>query len=336
MRSRLNLALAGFVLLFCALAPCPPALAKDVAGAKDHPLVSRYTGSSIIGYESRDFSSLALVLSAQTSYPATGAPVVAQTQRVEGKFTRILYTSPAERSSLEVARNYQDALAQAEFQVLYQCGYEQCGQRLAAYLYPLEAKLKNSGQISEYALEFPRDQQFLTAKLSRPQGDVYLMVYTAVCGINNFKETYNHPITLLQIIETKPMATGMVKVDAEAMAKDIASKGSVAVYGIYFDHDKAEVKPESGEALQEIARLLQAQPALKVYLVGHTDNVGALGYNLDLSQRRAEATVKALASRHGIAAARLTPKGVGPLAPVATNQAEEGRSKNRRVELVAQ
>jgi flagellar motor protein MotB len=307
-----------------------------VAGAKDHPLVSRYAGSDILGYETRDFASLALVLSPQTSDPASGAPVVAQGMRVEGKLTRILYASPAERSSLEVARNYQEALTQAGFQVLFQCGQEQCGQRLAAYLYPLERKLKNSGQIGEYALEFPRDQQFICAKLGRPQGDVYLMVYTAVCGINNFKETYNHPITLLEIIETKPMATAMVKVDALAMAKDIAAKGSVAVYGIYFDHDKAEVKPESGEALAEIAKLLQAQPALKVYLVGHTDNVGALPYNLQLSQQRAEAVVKALASRHGIAAARLTPKGVGPLAPVASNQAEEGRAKNRRVELVAQ
>lgn len=73
---------------------------------------------------------------------------------------------------------------------------------------------------------------------------------------------------------------------------------------------------------------------MRVFIIGHTDNKGALDYNLGLSDRRADAVVKALAARHGIDPKRMTPRGLGPLAPVATNRTDEGRSKNRRVELV--
>jgi outer membrane protein OmpA-like peptidoglycan-associated protein len=108
------------------------------------------------------------------------------------------------------------------------------------------------------------------------------------------------------------------------------------VPGIFFDTGKSELKPESAAAVGEVAKLLKADAALKVYVVGHTDNVAALELNLRLSQARAEAVMQALMSQHGIAAARLAARGVGPLAPVASNDNEEGRAKNRRVELVKQ
>ena len=108
----------------------------------------------------------------------------------------------------------------------------------------------------------------------------------------------------------------------------------VPVYGITFDTNKAEVKPESTPSLEQIARLLKQDPALRLKVVGHTDMVGALDANMKLSQARAEAVVQALVSQHGIAVARLKGFGVGPLAPVASNDSEEGRARNRRVEIV--
>ena len=72
------------------------------------------------------------------------------------------------------------------------------------------------------------------------------------------------------------------------------------------------------------------------YVVGHTDNVGEFGYNMGLSERRAAAAVKELTAKYGVAASRLKPAGAGPIAPVAPNDGEEGRAKNRRVELVKQ
>lgn len=139
----------------------------------------------------------------------------------------------------------------------------------------------------------------------------------------------------LFIVEREAMIQE-VEADAAAMARDLAATGKTAIYGIYFDFDKAEIKPASEPTLREIAKLLGERPALRLHVVGHTDGVGELTYNLELSRRRAEAVVAALTSRFGIAADRLRPAGVGPLAPVATNATEAGRAKNRRVELVEQ
>ena len=97
---------------------------------------------------------------------------------------------------------------------------------------------------------------------------------------------------------------------------------------------ESEVKPESQAALQEIAKLLKDDANLKLYVVGHTDNTGTLESNMKLSQDRAVAVVNTLVSKYNIDASRLKGCGDGPTAPVATNDTEEGRALNRRVELV--
>ena len=125
-----------------------------------------------------------------------------------------------------------------------------------------------------------------------------------------------------------------VAADPDALAGDIKASGRAKVYGIYFDLDSHEIKPESDPALQAIADMLNANESLKIYVVGHTDMTGQLDYNMELSLRRAESVVNALINTHGIAADRLQARGVGPLSPVSTNSTEEGRKLNRRVELV--
>jgi OOP family OmpA-OmpF porin len=137
----------------------------------------------------------------------------------------------------------------------------------------------------------------------------------------------------LRIVEKKAM-TQYIVADAAAFGNDINATGHVAVYGIYFDTNKSEVKPDSRPALEEIAKLLAQSPGLKLLVVGHTDMTGSLDANMKLSQARADSVVQALVSQHGVAPARLKGHGVGPLAPVASNDTEEGRAKNRRVELV--
>jgi outer membrane protein OmpA-like peptidoglycan-associated protein len=143
-------------------------------------------------------------------------------------------------------------------------------------------------------------------------------------------------IALLDVVEKAGMESGMVTVDAATMAREVRQSGHVALYGILFDTDQAVVKLESEPALVEIAKLLQQNAALRLYVVGHTDNVGSLDHNMALSDRRAAAVVQALTGKHGIAATRLRAVGVGPVAPVASNENEQGRAKNRRVELVVQ
>ncbi len=137
----------------------------------------------------------------------------------------------------------------------------------------------------------------------------------------------------IKLIEKQGMKQEVV-IDADAMGRSLADQGQVALYGIYFDTGKSDLKPESEPTIAEIAKLLKQKPALKVLIVGHTDMMGDFASNLKLSQARAQSVVSELTSKYGITPARLMPFGNGPYAPVATNKTEEGRAKNRRVELV--
>lgn len=139
----------------------------------------------------------------------------------------------------------------------------------------------------------------------------------------------------LFITQSGEMAQG-VTANAAALAKDIRATGHAAVYDILFDTGKAEIRPDSAQALGEIAKLLESDARLELYVVGHTDNVGSVESNLRLSDQRAEAVLKALVARHGVAASRLRAFGCAQFAPVAANDTEEGRAKNRRVDLVKQ
>ena len=139
----------------------------------------------------------------------------------------------------------------------------------------------------------------------------------------------------LDLVEKSLMDQDVVA-DANSMANTIKTTGKVAVYGIYFDTGKSELKPESLNALVEISKLLKADPSLKLYVVGHTDNVGTFDSNIKLSMDRASEVINALVTKHSINAANLKPFGNGPCAPVATNGTDEGKALNRRVELVKQ
>ncbi|MFA5909219.1 MAG: OmpA family protein [Vicinamibacterales bacterium] len=138
---------------------------------------------------------------------------------------------------------------------------------------------------------------------------------------------------ILTIVEKAGMVQDIVA-NAGAFASGLRTTGHIAVEGIYFETGKSELKPESAPAIAEVAKLLKADASLNLYVVGHTDNVGALEGNIKLSQDRAQSVVQAIVRTPGIEAARLKAYGDGPYAPVASNDSEEGRAKNRRVELV--
>ena len=138
----------------------------------------------------------------------------------------------------------------------------------------------------------------------------------------------------LFVVEKGAMVQDVVA-DAAAFKAGLLAAGHVEVPGILFDTDRSDLKPESAKAVAEVAKLLKGSPALKVWVVGHTDASGQESFNLALSGARAAAVVKALTLQHGIDPKRLGSFGAGPYAPVATNGSEEGKRKNRRVELVA-
>lgn len=291
---------------------------EDREGSKDHPLISRYPGSIIGYYKVTKFDEYILPLGTFKE------DKLSKSQKLEGKVTQITYSAPEDRSTLEIYRNYELALKKAGFETLFSATSKELGEGWQdAFAAAISRATEN---LNAY---LGGEGRYLSAKLTRPEGDVYVALYVALGW-------YSHAMVQLDVIEVKPMETGLVTVNAEVLAEDIARTGHVAIYGIYFDTGKADVKPESEPTLKEIAKLLQQSPKLQLYVVGHTDNVGTLNSNMELSKLRAEAVVKALISRHGIDSKKLHPVGVGPLSPVASNKTEEGRAKNRRVELVEQ
>jgi len=284
---------------------------EDVEGSEDHPMISRYEGSYITHYQQFAYDRQEFVTGMEDEEFEWTA--------FEGKVTRIRYTAPEGRSELEVHRNYQLALQDAGFEIIYECIGDDAQCR----------EVVDSDAPLGYAGVFRRGshRHYSLARLANSAGDIYVAVYTAR------RHDENH--SMLIILEEQPMETGMVQVqlDAEAMARDIDETGSVRIYGIYFDTDEAALQEKSEPVLTEIARLLEQNPDLKLRVVGHTDAVGNLEYNMDLSQRRAEAVVEFLTSEKGVSPDRLKAHGVGSLAPVAGNETEEDRALNRRVEL---
>jgi OmpA-OmpF porin, OOP family len=135
-----------------------------------------------------------------------------------------------------------------------------------------------------------------------------------------------------QTIVTSKEMNQEVTADASILKDEIEKTGHVAVYGIHFDTAKATIQPDSEDTLKQVAALLQQNPDLKLRVEGHTDNQGSAVANQALSERRAQAVVAWLTS-HGVAANRLKAQGFGETKPVAENSTDEGRAKNRRVEL---
>lgn len=301
------------------------AAAADVEGSADHPLVPRYEGAEIVKYETEAFTDYRLLTAPAKNYGGLDKNLDATTT-LEGRVVRITYRAPAERSSLEVFRNYEKALAEAGFTTVFACDREACGGR--NFNHAATPKHHYMG-----FAEYDEEQRYLAAKLARSEGDAYVSLYVVFNRAGGGPDK-DRAMVQLDVIELEPMEERMVVVEASEMERDLASEGRVAVYGILFDFDKDTMQDSSKPQLDEIAKLLKASPELKVFIVGHTDAQGAHAYNLDLSERRAGSVVKALAGDYGIAGERLTPVGVGMVAPVASNRTEDGRARNRRVEIV--
>lgn len=146
-------------------------------------------------------------------------------------------------------------------------------------------------------------------------------------GNGSVEETDSYMVTIVE----KSLMEQVIS--ATDISSSIKATGHIALY-ILFDTGLATIKAESKPALEQIAAMLKKELTLKVYIVGHTDNQGSLESNMKLSIDRANAVVKELVTKFGVSSAQMIPKGVASLSPVSTNDTEEGRKMNRRVELV--
>ena len=139
-------------------------------------------------------------------------------------------------------------------------------------------------------------------------------------------------IGFVTVLEKQAMQSSLGFLDAAAMKKALDEKGRVALY-INFDLDKATLRADAQPIIAEIHKLLASDTELKLSIEGHTDSTGKADHNRELATARARSVLGALVGL-GVDASRLSSKGFGPDKPVADNGTDEGRAKNRRVELV--
>ena len=266
----------------------------------DHPLVSPYAGSEWIEGTNRAFDGYTRIVGRERGEY--------RTESHEGRVTRRVYRNPGGRSTLEIVRNYRQALEARGLRVDWACdGRDGCGNRFK----PVNGMNTGVGG----------DLRYFTGALRNTDGG------TAFISI-----AVNPQRSFLDIVETAAMDTGMVS--AEGLGAALDADGQVVLEGLYFASGSAELLPESDAAIAAAAGLLAARPELRLEVQGHTDNVGNEAANLTLSRRRAQAVADALVNGHGIASSRLGVRGFGQSQPVADNRTEAGRAQNRRVELV--
>ncbi len=306
--------------------------AADAPGCKDPVGLKRFAGSSLVQCEVRDFGEYTLPIGKLVSWDYnTKTPNYESNIDLDGGLSYNIYFVPKGPSSAEVARNYELELADKGFDVLYSAKAGEFGidqGRIFEHMGPGE-------QLFGYSTDRSR---YLTAVKSEGDRQTYVSLYVIEYGggvHRKLQGEIGQVMVRLDTIVAGSLKDRMTVVSASEMQKSIDETGRVSLYGILFDFNKSEIKPQSRPALDEIAKYLTADPGRRLHVVGHTDGASGFDFNIRLSEQRAKAVVAELVRGYGIAADRLRGNGVGLLAPIATNATEEGRAKNRRVELVA-
>lgn len=219
--------------------------------------------------------------------------------KVEGKKwlrNYALKENAKQASELQITRNYANAIRSIGGTVFFEgvCGNEKCGE--AAY-----------------------DRRTVTGKVTKGSKELWVEVYVTNEGI-----VYN-----ITVVEKEAMKQDVM---AKDMLQALNTEGHIALY-INFDTGKSTIKPESKPIIEQIVQMMKGSLDLKLNVEGHTDNVGNPKSNKTLSEERAKSVIAEIV-KQGVDAKRLSPVGFGQDKPIADNKTEEGRAKNRRVELV--
>ena len=334
--------LSLFTATIVALAS-PFLAAKDATGAKDHPDFKRITGSEIIWYRASKFDELNVALErVEFDYDKQ---VFKKTKRdkAEGALTTIYYKLPADSTTLEAIRQYQAELKPAGYETLFTAENDKLDDGYGRFVEQTFPTAKKTDQL-QYLHEFNKDEQrYAVLKGKGKAGnETYVSIYAfrlddVSTGFGKLTEAHKlakgNVVARVDILETKAMDARMTAVKADEITSSIDTEGRIAIYGINFDTDKTDIKPESADSIAEIAKAIMGGKGTYL-IVGHTDNQGDLNYNQTLSLKRATAVTAALTGEYKIPADRVIPVGVGMAAPLAPNTNDKGRAKNRRVEIV--
>lgn len=287
-------------------------------------VVSPFAGSEAAGEYQSDF--------VRYSYLVENGDEIESTES-EGRLRSRIYKQPENKSNYEIFRSFENALRDSGFEIITRLDDKQ---RVELLLRDINGKKKNALGQRNYRHEGKATPVLIKA-LVETQAQEYIAAHKRIddSDLLVFISTSRDGLYVIDELESAAMEEGTVVLTLDTLRKGMKDEGRVAIYGIYFDTGSATIKAESEEALATIEAYLRENPEQSFYVVGHTDDEGRLSGNMTLSSARAEAVTRAITERLPNAEQRLTPHGVGPLSPVATNGNDSGRSLNRRVELVS-
>jgi outer membrane protein OmpA-like peptidoglycan-associated protein len=295
---RLALAAAAFAALVFPVAALAQDEAPPAEPGKDHPLLKRYPGAVMTTFDEKEFEEFQLTVGEKDGE--------AVTQPVEGAFFHAEYQFPLKTSCTQVIRNYENAFKSAGLTM-------------------------HKGKLSPVGVGgWGSEDRWVSAEgaIKGKGGKVSILV---TC--NEYSDAASNNAGHAYVIVAKEMEQ-KIELDASAMEDEISKSGRVALYGINFATGKADITPDSAKTLEEVGKLLAKKPDWKLRVEGHTDNVGAAKANLDLSKKRAAAVKEHLVSKYKVKATQLVTEGFGDTKPLAPNDSDANKAKNRRVELV--
>jgi OOP family OmpA-OmpF porin len=295
----------------------------DIEGGKDHPLISRFEGSVIEFYDHKNYDEYTLVLEFTEEEGQVEEVLI-----IEGEVTRIQYSTKGDHSVFEIYKNYELALESANFTTLFTWSdklAKQPGWEFWFYNY--------FGEINKMASPYDHPDGRMGFRYHVASGlnegrNVYIVLY-----VSSDDDT-DWILTTVDVIEEKPMETGLVT--AVTIDKGLKMTGHAVLEGLFFDTGKSTLQIESDAALKNIAEYVNSNQDKKFFIVGHTDNTGDFTSNMTLSEERAKAVMNELINKYGVNADQLQAYGVSYLSPVSSNSSDEGKARNRRVEIVEQ
>ncbi len=310
-------------LALCLLIGALPALAQD-AEQDFTPEFGALDGAVLTHFLLRNFDAYRMPVARFTK---DAQPV----EEIEGRIRELVYEVPGEVSTLEAVRNYQRRFEALGYQTAFACAGDECGGfdfRFNVYLAEPPKMRFDLADFRYLAVSDPAAGRHAGIIASRQGGKLFVQVISV--------EGEALPERMTAGGDAPPPRAKPGEARLFAIARQLTEAGHAVLEGIDFEPGSATLTGASGEALTQAATLLKGRPDLRFLVVGHTDNQGGLDANLKLSLARAEAVAAKLAEVPGVEASQLAPQGIAFLAPRASNATEEGRSANRRVELVLQ
>ncbi len=248
-------------------------------------------------------------------------------ETAEGQFTQQAWTITATGlTTLQLIRPLRDQLRNDGFDIVYECRDQDCGGfdfRFQTDVLPPPEMQVNLGDFRYLAARKADGTELVSILVSRSARAGFVQV-TRV----------GPTTTTVASADAEPLRSEATPLPTSDFGEALTQTGRAVLFGLEFETGSSQLGARSFDTLQALADFLAAQPDLQVALVGHTDSSGSLDGNIALSKRRARSVLERLVSDYGVSRSQLDAHGMGYLAPVASNLTQDGRTANRRVEVI--